>query len=888
MNNYKYKFSIVVPIYNVEDYLEETILSVINQTVGFRENVQLILVNDGSPDNSEAVCKRYQEKYPDNITYIKQKNGGVSSARNNGMNYIQGEYVNFLDSDDKWQEDAFEKVLEFFDKYKDRIDVVACPLEYFEAAEGFGHPLNYKFNEDRIIHTDYDYDCIQMHMASCFIKSSALQFQFHPKLKFGEDSLFINQIILQKRRYGAMASVSYLYRKRENESSAIDTCQQRVEFYDMTLVHFHDNLLQYARELFGEIPFYVQSVIMYDFQWRIKRPIPQGVLTPEEEGRYIAHVKEIIKNIDSFIIMGQRNIWAEHKVYALNLKYDCDIRKNLVQRKNELYYGDLRVFAIKNNSLMKIDELYVKDGMLHLEGFINTFLLQDSYAIYFEDNRDNRYEITDICDYTKLGKKCLEGDYYSVRYFKLDIPVTDNGLKIKAKFVFQNYFPRNIDINFTENCNLNRRCENAYFHTDDYLVMYTDEMLCLRRYSLKSHLALERNLTMEIWKEKSKKIALYRLMYYFLSLFVRKEIWIISDRPNKAGDNGEAFFKYMQTVNDSDIQTYFVLEKDSEDYKKLKKVGKVLVYDSIKYKLWMLLSSHVISSQASDYTINPFGERKKFIVDLYHFKFTFLQHGITKDDLSDWLNKATKKIDCFVTSGKPEYNSLLEGEYYYGKNIIRLTGMPRHDVLLKMRDNRRKKILIVPTWRKSLSRCIDPKTDRSIYWDGFKDSTFFRFYNQLMHDERLTECMKKYGYEGLFCLHPLFAAQSADFQENDVFKVNEGYVDYQKEFSESSLLVTDYSSVFFDFGYLRRPVVYAQFDKEEFFASHSYSKGYFSYEEDGFGPVCYDLDSTVETLTDMIQHDCQLQEKYEQRINSFYIDMDGKNSERIYQVIKQM
>ena len=68
MDNYKYKISVVMPIYNVEKYLEESILSVINQTIGF-DNIQLILVNDGSPDNCEEICLKYREKYPNYIVY---------------------------------------------------------------------------------------------------------------------------------------------------------------------------------------------------------------------------------------------------------------------------------------------------------------------------------------------------------------------------------------------------------------------------------------------------------------------------------------------------------------------------------------------------------------------------------------------------------------------------------------------------------------------------------------------------------------------------------------------------------------------------------------------------------------------------------------------------
>ena len=69
-----------MPLYNVEEYFEEAIDSLINQTIDFQENIQVILVNDGSPDNVESLCGKYQKRYPQNIVYVKQENGGVSSA----------------------------------------------------------------------------------------------------------------------------------------------------------------------------------------------------------------------------------------------------------------------------------------------------------------------------------------------------------------------------------------------------------------------------------------------------------------------------------------------------------------------------------------------------------------------------------------------------------------------------------------------------------------------------------------------------------------------------------------------------------------------------------------------------------------------------------------
>ena len=109
-------FSVIMPVYNTEEYLEEAIQSVIEQTIGFEENIQLILINDGSTDNSESICKKYQEKYKNNIVYKYKENGGVSSARNEGRKYVKGKYFNFLDSDDKWDKDAFKNAAEGYRK----------------------------------------------------------------------------------------------------------------------------------------------------------------------------------------------------------------------------------------------------------------------------------------------------------------------------------------------------------------------------------------------------------------------------------------------------------------------------------------------------------------------------------------------------------------------------------------------------------------------------------------------------------------------------------------------------------------------------------------------------------------------------------------------------
>jgi CDP-glycerol glycerophosphotransferase (TagB/SpsB family) len=148
--------------------------------------------------------------------------------------------------------------------------------------------------------------------------------------------------------------------------------------------------------------------------------------------------------------------------------------------------------------------------------------------------------------------------------------------------------------------------------------------------------------------------------------------------------------------------------------------------------------------------------------------------------------------------------------------------------------------------------------------------------------------MKDNGYVGLFCLHPLFKEQASHFQGNDVFDINKSYVDYQDIFKNYDLLVTDYSSVFFDFAYLDKPVAYSQFDAKEFFSRHSYEKGYFSYEDDGFGPVSHTLDDAVHDIIGIIQNGCIMDEVYKERVERFYPKDKGHNCKNVYEEILKM
>ena len=115
------KVSIIVPFYNVEKYIEKCLTSLVNQTL---EEIEIILVNDGSKDNSIKVAKDFEQKYPAKIRYYEKPNGGLGDARNFGIKFTKGEYIAFLDSDDYVEPTMYEEMYEM--AIKEKSDMVEC------------------------------------------------------------------------------------------------------------------------------------------------------------------------------------------------------------------------------------------------------------------------------------------------------------------------------------------------------------------------------------------------------------------------------------------------------------------------------------------------------------------------------------------------------------------------------------------------------------------------------------------------------------------------------------------------------------------------------------------------------------------------------------------
>ncbi|MDU4323847.1 glycosyltransferase family 2 protein [uncultured Clostridium sp.] len=213
------KVSIIIPMYNVEKYLKRCIESVLNQTV---KNLEIICVNDGSPDNCEEICNKYS-KIDNRLKIINKKNGGLSSARNAGLKVAQGEFIYFLDPDDYIKEDMIFNMLNIAEENKCDVIITGYKTMPNEHEIIPLYDLNKKLNPLDMIKNN---NLVHTHNDLCFVwrflyKKNIIQennIKFNEDVKVGEDFIF-NLEVLTKCESSYVTKFSDYYYTIDNYDS---------------------------------------------------------------------------------------------------------------------------------------------------------------------------------------------------------------------------------------------------------------------------------------------------------------------------------------------------------------------------------------------------------------------------------------------------------------------------------------------------------------------------------------------------------------------------------------------------------------------------------------------------------------------------------------------
>lgn len=346
-----------------------------------------------------------------------------------------------------------------------------------------------------------------------------------------------------------------------------------------------------------------------------------------------------------------------------------------------------------------------------------------------------------------------------------------------------------------------------------------------------------------------------------------RDVWLISERGTDARDNGYWFFRYMQESH-KEKNSYYVIDKSSEDFKKLEQYGHIIQYKSFLHHAMLAVAAIRISTHDMGYTPD---------MVIYHWlnrfhlipgKKVLLQHGIMGADI-EWYHREQCPVDLFITSARQEYESIIR-IFNQPASVVRLTGLCRYDHLTL--DKCKKQILIMPTWRQYLVGLTEAE---------FTKTDYYKNYMALLNDDELTAWLKSHGYSIVFYPHIEMQKFIHSFHSNSqVVRIAcFGSDDVQQLLIESELLITDFSSVFFDAAYMGHKILYYQFDKKLYEGNH-YKKCLFDYGT--FGPVCITKEELMPRIRESI---LATDDSYHQAKHNFFSFHDQGNCQRVYNEI---
>lgn len=242
------KISVIIPVYNTEKYLEKCLDSIINQTY---QDFEIVIINDGSIDNSQNIIEKYLDKYQNKIKCINKENGGLSSARNYGIEVARGDYIIFVDSDDYIKKDLFEQLLPYIQKDIDLVKykLIKVSEEYKELERVDGPSFDEVTGEEgfnKLVFNDVLLEpaCLYLYKRDIFIKNNLrfLENTYH------EDFGLVPIILLYTNSIVSINFYGYYYLQANNSITRNEDYTKTIKRANDLLIHY-DNMKKVIENL---------------------------------------------------------------------------------------------------------------------------------------------------------------------------------------------------------------------------------------------------------------------------------------------------------------------------------------------------------------------------------------------------------------------------------------------------------------------------------------------------------------------------------------------------------------------------------------------------------------------------------------------------------------
>lgn len=831
------EFTIISPMYNVARFLPEYFASLERQTYGF-DRLEVILVDDGSEDETAELAESFAQDRA-NVHVVRKTNGGQASARNAGLPLATGTWLTFPDPDDVLSDNYFASVAMSIDAQQSPAMLSTRLLLWFDATDKVSdsHALAGRFRHGKVTKSLIDSPSwIQPHITSGFVQrrvveARQLRFPENLRLRF-EDGAFVAQYLLAfaDPTVTFVPEAEYLYRQRADNSSTIQTSGANPAKYTDTIRFGFLPVIEEALRERGEVPRWLQNLFLYDQYWILrasKSPAVRNVTFPESMYREIDQLlPTFLQHVDDDAIVNFDLMYVEPWM-----------RDALVLVKHNTGIGNVYWGA--------------RDRLRGLRSIIYRF-------------RGPTPEVG-----LRIDGAAIEPSFQKIA-----------GLEYTARPIVSQQTLWVPDSESTE-LTLDGVAMEIHDRPTPYEPAFgraaapSQNVRLLRR----ARKALARRLSPGGFRHVRRDIAVrsHSLARKFA------HAWVFIDRDIDAGDSAEDQYWWMQKHH-PEINSWFVVREGTNDWQRMSSAGARLIgYGTPEFYALLKHADHLASSHADRFITHALPSKMR----PPRYAFTFLQHGVIKGDISHWLNP--KDIQVFIASTPDEYRYLTESPAYrYSAKEVQLTGLPRFDVLQERAASvpaeERNLILVMPTWRDYLvGRMGKDSGDREPIED-FSETKYAQSISQLLNDQRLNSAATAAGKRIVFMPHPNMGIYLNDFELPANVEVRSyADTDVREMIIHASLLITDYSSIAFNAAYLDTPVLYFQFDRDDYLTGHTERPGYFDYERDGFGPVVTSAEAAGAEATTIAERG--LDPAHRARMRRAFPTRDGLNRQRVYEAM---
>ena len=386
MNKYQYKVSVVVPVYNVSEYLRGCLDSLLNQTME-QKDMEILLINDGSTDNSLDICQEYAEQY-DVFKVFSKQNEGLSATRNFGIKCAKGKYIMYIDSDDTFSPDTVKEVTSFFDKHYDEVDLVTYLDQPYKFGEKIKTHYRYNYLKKSGVYSLQDFPYITQTRVNICVKNKIGNnplFDTTPGFRL-EDQEYCSKVLKDKLKIGYCEKGEYQY-NRSNDGSIVSNYFYAYYIFESSMSYFERLFAEFKEE----IPKYYQAMFLNDLIWKHN----ENKLYPyhyekEKFNQAMDRIKCLLARVDSEVIIHHPQLDNFQKQYWLQMKPNVYPVVYAEPESVSIYVDGKRIYQRKNFEII-MHKIRVSNKKMRFLAFIKSPIytyMKDKAKVYVIENGD--------------------------------------------------------------------------------------------------------------------------------------------------------------------------------------------------------------------------------------------------------------------------------------------------------------------------------------------------------------------------------------------------------------------------------------------------------------------------------------------------------------------